>query len=229
MQCSFRKSKWYSERIKFAIDFVFAVLLFLISSPLLLLVMLLLKLFQKGPVFFVQERIGYHCQPFHIFKFRTMSDAVDAEGELLPDEDRTTCIGSFLRATSLDELPELINVLKGDMSFIGPRPWIPEQMAHFPVATQQKRMTVRPGLSGLAQVMGRNNLTFRERVSIDLRYIRNQCARMDVCIFFLTIYKIFKREGIAQHPDAMRHGSGAKDPETIGKRGNYLEHHPHRN
>ncbi len=157
-----------------------------------------------------------------------MNDKKDAYGKLLPDEERTTFIGSILRSTSLDELPELFNVLIGDMSFIGPRPWIPVQMRHFTPSTRRKRMIIRPGITGLAQVLGRNNLTFRERVCYDLRYRRHISFMTDARILFYTFYKVFKREGIEQLPHALGdpgHHLPPKDPETRGLRGNKPDTH----
>ena len=132
-----------------------------------------------------------------------MKDTRDKEGNLLPDEERTTVLGSLLRSTSLDELPELINVLLGDMSFIGPRPWIPDQMAIFTPSTRKKRMSLRPGITGLAQIRGRNNLTFRQRVCYDLSYQRHLTFRYDLNILFYTFLKVVEREGIQQRPDAL--------------------------
>ena len=209
---------FYKRAGKRIVDFTAALLMLLALSPLLLLILVALLLFQGGNPFFLQERIGRRCLPFNIIKFRTMTNATDAEGKLLPDEERTTWVGKFLRASSLDELPELINVLLGDMSFIGPRPWIPEQMATFDTTTRRYRMRIRPGISGLAQVHGRNNLTFRQRVAHDLRYARKLSPWLDLQILFLTFYKVALHDGIAQRPDALT--AAPKDPETKGLRGN---------
>lgn len=206
-------------------DCTAALLLLLLLSPFLLCIVIALLLFQGGNPFFRQERIGRNCVPFQIIKFRTMRNSRDAHGNLLPDEQRTTWIGKLLRATSIDELPELINVLKGDMSFIGPRPWVPEQMATFDSYTRRLRMRIRPGISGLAQVHGRNNLTFRQRVAWDLRYARKLTLWLDLQILFLTFWKVAVSEGIPQRPDAL--SVPAKDPETKGVRGNKPK--PHNN
>lgn len=213
---------FYKRAGKRACDFLFALFLLLALSPLLLLILILLVLFQGGNPFFLQTRIGRRCEPFSIVKFRTMTNTRDAEGKLLPDEERTTLVGRFLRASSIDELPELINVLTGDMSFIGPRPWIPEQMATFDAATRRLRMRIRPGISGLAQVHGRNNLTFRQRVAFDLRYSRQLSMWLDIRILFRTFWKVALSEGIAQRVDALGPVPSAapKDPETKGLRGN---------
>ena len=151
-----------------------------------------------------------------------MNDRTGADGQLLPDSERTTSFGSLLRCTSLDERPELVNVLVGDMSFIGPRPWIPEQMDTFTPSTRRKRMTLRPGITGLAQIHGRNNLTFRQRVCYDLRYKRSLSLKEDLKILFYTFYKVIKREGIEQHPHAL----APKDPQTRGLRGNRPQQTP---
>lgn len=213
------KEIWYDKGVKRIFDFTFSLLFLIILSPVMLFIMLLLMILQPGSPIFCQERVGRRRRIFRILKFRTMTQARATEsGELLPDDARTTWIGSVLRATSLDELPELINILKGDMSFIGPRPWVPEQMANFSERIQTKRMSVRPGLSGLAQILGRNNLTFRQRVCIDLRYIRHRGFWMDAWIFLATFYKVMKREGIYQLPSAYSHPP--KDPHTRGCRAN---------
>ncbi len=213
----------YARCVKRCVDVCCALVALLLLSPLLVVIMLLLVLVQPGNPFFVQKRIGRHCKPFDIIKFRTMTCERDASGELLPDEERTTWVGRFLRATSLDELPELLNVLRGDMSFIGPRPWIPEQMATFKPTTRQRRMLVPPGMSGLAQIHGRNDLTFRQRVCYDLCYIRNLSLWLDVQILICTLYKVLCREGIIQRADALERTApplAPKDPATKGLRGN---------
>lgn len=210
---------------KRTIDLGLSTILFIIILPILLLITLCILL-QGCPPIFLQKRIGRHCKPFNIIKFKTMRDTRGEDGQLLPDEQRTTLIGKLLRSTSLDELPEILNVIMGDMSLIGPRPWVPEQMETFPEHTQQRRMAIRPGITGLAQILGRNNLTFRQRVSYDLRYQRNLTPRMDSLILLYTLYKVIRRQGIAQRPDALIHKNAApyiippKDPATIALRGN---------
>ncbi len=213
----------YARYYKRVLDFCISLLGLIILFPLLLLIALLLMLVQGGNPFFSQRRIGYHLFPFNVIKFRTMTNERDAQGELLPDEERTTWLGRLLRATSLDELPELFNVLRGDMSFIGPRPWIPEQMDTFNLTTRAHRMLVRPGISGLAQILGRNDLTFRQRVCYDITYIRHLNLWVDVRILFYTLYKVLLREGIYQRPNALgkpAHPLAPKDPDTKGQRGN---------
>jgi len=196
-------NSFYSRRGKRALDFTGALFGLACLLPLFVILALLLTLIQRTPPFFLQKRIGRGLKPFHIIKFRTMKDIRDAKGNLLPDEERTTPLGALLRSTSLDELPEVINVLLGDMSFIGPRPWIPEQMDIFTPSTREKRMSLRPGITGLAQIHGRNNLTFRQRVCYDLSYHRHLTFRYDLNILFYTFLKVIKREGIQQRPDAL--------------------------
>ncbi len=217
--CRRPRSGLYALCVKRVMDASLALLALLVLSPLLLVLALALAVDLRGNPFFVQTRIGRNLQPFSIVKFRTMNNERDAAGQLLPDDARVTRFGALLRSTSLDELPELVNVLLGQMSLIGPRPWIPEQMATFSLSTQRKRMSVRPGVSGLAQVFGRNNLTFRQRVCYDLVYQRHLSFLQDLRIVFFTFYKVLKREGIAQRPDALSHAA-PKDPSTKGRRGN---------
>lgn len=215
----------YRRWIKRSIDLSLSLIALICLIPLLLIITLLLLIFQKGNPIFLQKRIGRHCRPFSIIKFKTMRDTRDANGELLPDEERTTRIGQILRSTSLDELPEIINVVLGDMSIIGPRPWVPEQMGIFDEHTRQRRMAIRPGITGLAQILGRNNLTFRQRVSYDLRYQRNLTPKMDGLILLYTFYKVLRREGITQRADALApkrvRANRPKDPATVGMRGNH--------
>lgn len=214
----------YRRWLKRSIDLSLSLIALICLIPLLLIITLLLLIFQKGNPIFLQKRIGRHCRPFYIIKFKTMRDTRDESGELLPDEERTTRIGQILRSTSLDELPEIINVVLGHMSIIGPRPWVPEQMGIFDEHTRQRRMAIRPGITGLAQILGRNNLTFRQRVSYDLRYQRNLTPRMDGLILLYTFYKVLRREGITQRADALApkrvRANRPKDPATVGMRGN---------
>lgn len=204
-------------------DVAFSLLALLCLLPLLLLIALALILLQGGSPIFAQRRVGRGLKPFSIIKFRTMNDKRAPDGSLLPDEERVTWIGGLLRASSLDELPELLNVLRGDMSLIGPRPWIPAQMASFAPHTQLRRMALRPGVTGLAQIQGRNNLTFRQRVAFDLRYARHLSFALDASILFYTVWKVVKREGIYQRPDALGKPArpvAPKDPQSKGLRGN---------
>lgn len=156
----------------------------------------LLVAFNLGtPVLFTQERPGRNGEVFKLYKFRSMSNARDDNGELLPDKDRLNRFGKLLRSTSMDELPELLNMLKGDMSLIGPRPLLVQYMKHYN-AYEKKRHLVRPGLTGLAQISGRNVLTWKDRFKKDVEYVDNISFLLDVKVFFLTIKKIFIREGI---------------------------------
>lgn len=210
---------WFKRHIDIAASLIGLIVL----SPFLLFMSLLLLFCNRGTPFFIQERVGRDMRPFKIIKFKTMNDKKDVSGNLLPDAERTGPLGRFLRATSIDELPELVNVFIGDMSLIGPRPWIPEQMARFEPLVQEKRMALRPGITGRAQVQGRNNLTFRQRVCLDLEYQRNLTFYQDLKILFGTFAKVLKREGIDQCQEAFDHTSGTippKDPETRGLRGN---------
>lgn len=216
--------QYYRRWVKRGLDLTISLIALIALLPLLLLIYLTLLLLQGGNPLFLQKRIGRHCKEFSIIKFKTMRDTRDENGELLPDELRTTRIGKILRSTSLDELPEIINVVLGDMSIIGPRPWVPEQMATFTPHTCMRRMAIRPGITGLAQILGRNNLTFRQRICYDLRYQRNLTLRMDLLIFLYTFYKVLRRDGIAQRADALApkkvQANKPKDPTTIGMRGN---------
>ena len=150
-----------------------------------------------SPIFFTQDRVGKNNKVFKMIKFRSMKDGVDKNGNLLPDEMRLTKFGKILRSTSLDELPELINVLKGDMSLIGPRPLLVDYLPLYN-ENQVRRHNVLPGLTGWAQINGRNSLSWNEKFNLDIWYVDNWSLTLDIKIFFLTIYKVFKRDGISQ-------------------------------
>lgn len=177
----------------FDITISMVVLFFL--SPLMLIIYLLVILNLGSPAFFLQERVGKDNKVFKIIKFRTMKDAKDKEGNDLPDYKRVTRLGSFLRATSLDELPELINVIKGEMSLVGPRPLLTQ---YLPIYNEEqiRRHEVLPGVTGWAQVNGRNSLTWNEKFKLDVWYVDNRTFWIDIKILFLTAYKVIKREGI---------------------------------
>lgn len=185
----------YRKYIKRLLDIMISLAALIVLSPILLIVAILVRCKLGSPVIFHQERPGYHEKIFKLCKFRTMTDERDENGELLPDSVRLTKFGKLLRATSLDELPELWNILKGDMSIIGPRPLL---ISYLPYYTEEERLrhTVRPGLTGLAQVSGRNHLDWDKRFATDVTYVRNLTFAMDVKIFFLTIKKVFVRENI---------------------------------
>ena len=185
----------YCKLIKRFMDFLIAALSIIIFSPLLILLAILVRVKLGGPVIFKQERPGLNGKVFKLYKFRTMTDAKDENGNLLDDEYRLTSFGKKLRSTSLDELPELYNILKGDMSIVGPRPLL---VKYLPLYNdeQKRRHDVRPGLTGLAQVSGRNAITWTEKFNKDIEYVDNVSFGLDVSIFFKTIYCVLKREGI---------------------------------
>ncbi|HQE50376.1 MAG TPA: sugar transferase [Fervidobacterium sp.] len=187
--------------IKRAFDVAVSALLLAILCPLIFIISIAVLVDTGRPVFFVQTRPGYKGKPFRMYKFRTMKDLKDENGNLLPDELRMTRLGEFLRSTSLDELPELFNVLKGDMSLVGPRPLL---MEYLPLYTpeQMRRHDVKPGMTGLAQVKGRNLLTWEEKFELDVYYVDHWSLILDFCIFLLTVWKVLIREGISQEGHA---------------------------
>lgn len=187
----------YRNFFKRGIDFFSALLGLIVLSPLLLIISLLLAIQNKGTPFFFQERPGLHQKPFRIIKFKSMTDARDNNGQLLPDNLRLTKLGTVVRKLSLDELPQLINVLKGDMSLIGPRPLL---YRYIPLYNQKqlRRHEVRPGITGLAQVNGRNSISWTEKFNYDVEYVDQLTLSLDFKIFFKTILKVVRREGINQ-------------------------------
>jgi sugar transferase EpsL len=166
-------------------------------APIIIIVALLIKLKLGTPILFKQQRPGLNGKPFYLFKFRTMTDAKNRNGELLSDEIRLTPFGLILRKLSLDEFPQLINVIKGDISLVGPRPLL---MEYLPLYTKEqfKRHEVKPGITGWAQVNGRNAISWEEKFELDVWYVNNQSFFLDLKILFLTVYKVFKSEGINQ-------------------------------
>ena len=186
----------YKKYFKRPMDFVLSLIAIMILSPVLLVVSLLVRINLGSPVLFKQKRPGLNEKIFYIYKFRTMTDERDGNGNLLPDDIRLTRFGKFLRSTSLDELPELFNILKGDMSIIGPRPllvrYLPLYNKH-----QKRRHEVRPGLSGLAQVNGRNAISWEDKFNLDVEYVDSISFFGDWKIIFDTIIKTIKREGIS--------------------------------
>lgn len=193
----------YQNYIKRVLDFVFALLLLILLSPLLLVVTIWLHFANKGAgAFFTQERPGKDEKIFKLYKFKSMTDERDAEGYLLPDAERITRAGRFVRSTSIDELPQLWNVLKGDMSFIGPRPLLVRYLPYY-TEREHRRHDVRPGITGLSQVSGRNNLKWDERLEMDVVYVEKISFSMDLKIAAKTILKIFKREDVAIIPGAV--------------------------
>lgn len=186
----------YRDYIKRVLDFVFALLLLILLSPLLLVVSIWLHFANKGAgAFFTQERPGRDEKIFKLYKFKSMTDERDAAGNLLPDADRITRAGRFVRSTSIDELPQLWNVLKGDMSFIGPRPLLVRYLPYY-TEREHRRHNVRPGITGLSQVSGRNNLKWDERLEMDVRYVEEICFILDLRIAIDTMKKVFRQENI---------------------------------
>ena len=179
----------YQNEIKIVLDKIIALLTFLIVSPVFVLISLVLFLLQKR-VFFIQTRVGKNQKRFSIYKFQTMSLARDTNGKLLPDDERITSFGKFLRATSLDELPQLFNVLQGSMSLVGPRPLLPDY-AHLYSEYQNQRHQVLPGITGYVQVKGRNALTWEERFDLDVYYVQHISFIFDCKILFLTFITLF--------------------------------------
>lgn len=192
----------YKHGIKRCLSFVGALLALVCVGWLIVIVAILLHFANKGAgAFFLQERPGKDAKIFKVIKFKTMTDERDSEGNLLPDAQRLTKIGSIVRSLSIDELPQLINILKGDMSFIGPRPLMPKYLPLY-TPEQMRRHEVRPGISGWAQVNGRNTISFTERFKYDVYYVDHCSFLLDARIFFMTIMKVFKREGISQEGQA---------------------------
>lgn len=191
----------YKNYFKRLFDFFAALFGLLLLSPIFIVVMIGLYVANQGKPFFFQARPGKNERIFKIIKFKTMNDKKDAQGNLLSDADRLTKIGSFVRKTSLDEIPQLINVLKGDMSLIGPRPLLPQYLPLYN-ETQKRRHEVRPGITGWAQVNGRNAITWKRKFELDVEYVDQLSFMMDVKVFFTTFKKVFKSEGISQEGQA---------------------------
>lgn len=184
----------YGKVVKRLMDVIISGLSLIILSPVLLVLCVLVRVKLGSPVLFTQERPGKDEKIFKLYKFRSMTDARDEKGELLPDEVRLTKFGKLLRSTSLDELPELVNILKGDMSLIGPRPLLVRYLPYY-TEEERHRHDVRPGLTGLAQVNGRNALGWEDRFSYDLQYVNNLSLGMDIKVFGMTVGKVLKRSG----------------------------------
>ncbi|CFX11695.1 Bacterial sugar transferase [Syntrophomonas zehnderi OL-4] len=187
--------------IKRCLDIVVAGLGLIVLSPLLVVITVIVWLRMGRPVLFKQMRPGFHGRAFGMYKFRTMTSGKDDQGNLLPDEQRLTPLGNFLRTTSLDEFPELFNVLKGDMSLVGPRPLLMQYLDRY-TPEQARRHEVKPGITGWAQVNGRNALSWEEKFALDVWYVDNQSFRLDIKILLFTIVKVFRREGIASSGEA---------------------------
>ena len=188
------KRKIYGRYVKRIFDVIFACVFLFLLSPVLLLTALLVRIKLGSPVIFRQSRGGLYGREFMILKFRTMADKRDSEGRLLPDAERLTGLGSFLRRTSIDELPQLINILRGEMSFVGPRPQLAEFLPHY-TEKEKLRHTVRPGLTGLAQVKGRNSIPWSERFELDVEYAESVSLLLDLKIVFLTLITLLGKSG----------------------------------
>jgi lipopolysaccharide/colanic/teichoic acid biosynthesis glycosyltransferase len=187
--------------MKRVFDIVVSIIGMILLSPIIGAISIAIWIYQGIPVLFRQKRPGVHGQPFEMVKFSTMRDTYGEQGVLLPDEDRLTKLGKFLRATSLDELPELWNVLKGDMSIVGPRPLLMEYLPLYS-KEQYRRHEVKPGITGWAQVNGRNAISWEEKFKLDIWYVDNQSFWLDLKIILLTFIKVFKSQGISQEGHA---------------------------
>lgn len=184
----------YGKRL---LDLALVTLALIILTPLFIVISLWIRIRMGAPVLFRQTRPGRYGRPFTLYKFRTMNNAVDEQGRLLPDAERITPLGHFLRRSSLDELPEAINILKGEMSLVGPRPLLMDYLSRY-TPDQARRHEVRPGLSGLAQVHGRNNLTWDEKFALDIQYVDHLSVWLDLGILARTAWTVLRREGISE-------------------------------
>jgi sugar transferase EpsL len=183
--------------MKRLLDLISSILLLILLSPIIVFTAVFVKVKLGAPVLFMQRRPGLHGKPFYLYKFRTMTDGRDRYGNLLSDKFRLTPAGQFLRKYSLDELPQLINVLKGELSLVGPRPLL---MEYLPLYTkeQAKRHLVKPGITGLSQISGRNTLSWEEKFKLDVWYVQNQSFLLDLKILWRTVYKVIQTEGVTQ-------------------------------
>jgi len=191
----------YKSFFKPLFDKLLALILIIVFSPIMIITAILIYLKMGRPIIFTQDRPGYKGKIFKIYKFRTMTNETDENGNLLPDENRLKGIGKVIRSLSLDELPQLFNVLKGDMSFVGPRPLLVEYLELYN-EEQKKRHDVLPGITGWAQVNGRNAISWEQKFKYDVEYVKKQSFLFDLKILFLTALKVFKREGISQAGNA---------------------------
>ena len=201
----------YAKYIKRILDLILSLMALIVLMPLMIIIGILVRINLGSPIIFKQKRPGKNEKIFTLYKFRTMTDKRDIDGNLLPDEYRLTKFGKFLRSTSLDELPELINIIKGDMAIVGPRPLLVEYLPYY-TEEEKHRHDVRPGLTGLAQVNGRNALQWEERFEKDIEYVHNISFIGDVKIIIKTAIKVFKREGISgTNSDTMQKFEGNKE------------------
>lgn len=191
----------YKNGVKIAIDFVLAFIAFGVLFPFFIIITLFLVIANRGKPFFLQKRPGKNEKIFTIVKFKTMNDRKDQNGNLLSDSERLTSVGKFVRTTSLDEIPQLLNVIKGDMSLVGPRPLLPEYLPLYN-DLQKKRHLVKPGITGWAQVNGRNEISWDKKLALDVWYVANQTFTLDLNIIFKTIFKVLIKEGIREEGEA---------------------------
>lgn len=192
-----KTSKFYRHGIKRGLDLIVAISTFLVLLPFLILLVILLFFANKGEVFFIQRRPGLNSKLFKIIKFKTMNDLRDADGKLLPDSERLTQLGKIIRKASIDEIPQLLNIIKGDMSLVGPRPL---RVEYLPLYNefQHRRHEVRPGITGWAQVNGRNTIGWEEKFEYDVYYVDHLSFQLDMRILWLTVKKVVRSEGISQ-------------------------------
>ena len=188
-------------KFKRVVSFILALLLFIIFSPIMLVVMIAIRLESKGSAVFKQLRTGKNGKAFYCYKFRSM--AIENDVHNFKEEDKITKVGHFIRKTSLDELPQLINIIKGEMTFIGPRPWITDYAKHYN-KRQKKRLDVTPGLTGLAQCSGRNNISIQEKIDLDVKYVENMSFKMDLYVIYKTVISVFKKEGYSSCKSTIR-------------------------
>ena len=189
----------YTSTFKPVFDFLTAFVIMVMLSPILLITTLLLFFANQGKPFFLQKRPGRHEKNFNIIKFKTMNDRTDKEGNLLSDTERLTAVGKFIRKTSIDEIPQLFNVLKGDMSLVGPRPLLPRYIPYY-TETEKKRHDVKPGMTGLAQINGRNLISWDNKLKLDIEYVESISLKLDMTILFKTFNKVISSKDIAIDP-----------------------------
>ena len=205
-----RKKRFYEKFIKRPLDLILSLIAIIILSPILIIVSILVRIKLGSPILFTQDRPGLNENIFKMYKFRTMTDQRDENNQLLPDKDRLTKFGKLLRSTSLDELPELFNILKGDMSIVGPRPLLVQYLDLYN-DHQKRRHEVLPGLTGYAQVNGRNAISWEDKFDLDVEYVDNISFIQDLKIVFLTIKKVFVKEGINSNTSStMEYFEGSK-------------------